>query len=108
MLPARIRARSLLAVTSKDLLSDEQVAKVMARLGKAVPEFIGQVAVSAVTARKAIGADGAIEDEATWQASGADGIYAILGRLLAQIRAARLEKAKIMTNRIAEAALVRL
>jgi hypothetical protein len=108
MLPARIRSRSVLAVTSKDLLSDEQVAKVMARLGKAVPEFTGQVAVSAVTARKAIGASGRIEDVALWQAGGAEGLYVILGQLLARIRADRLEKAKTMTNRIAEAALMRL
>lgn len=108
MLPRRIRSLSVLAVTSKDLLSDEQVAKVMARLGKAVPEFTAQIAVSAVTARRAIGGDGGIEDEALWRNSGAEGLYAILHRLLSRVRAARLEKAKTMTNRIAEAALSRL
>jgi hypothetical protein len=108
MLPARIRATSLLAVTSKDLLSDEQAAKVMARLARAAPEFLGQTAVSAFTARNAIAASGTVEDAELWRDSGAQALYEAIGALLTDIRARRLDKARTMTSRIAEAALARL
>jgi hypothetical protein len=108
MLPRGIRRSSILAVTSKDLLTEEQTEKVMARLTRAAPEFVARLAISAVNARKAIGAAGTVEDASLWQGSGADDLYGVLRRLLSAIRRRRLEKAKMMTGRIAGAAVARL
>ena len=108
LLPARIRQSSILAVTSKDLLNQDQVAKVMARLARAAPEFIAQVPVSALTARKAIDAAGNVKDAGLWRRSGADDLLSTAQRLLSRVRAQRLAKAKAMTSRIAASVLARL
>ncbi len=109
LLPARIRAHSILAVTSKDLLTPEQAPKVMARLRKAAGgDFSRFALLSSLQGRKALGSSGEIRDPALWRTSGAEDFCASVQALLAGIRQHRLEKARGLTNRIAGSALTLL
>lgn len=109
LLPARIRAHSILAVTSKDLLTPEQAPKVMARLRKAAGgDFSRFALLSSLQGRKALGSSGEIRDPALWRTSGAEDFCASVQDLLAGIRQHRLEKARGLTNRIAGSALTLL
>lgn len=106
LLPARIRANSMLAVTSKDLLTPEQAPKVMARLRKAAGgDFSSFALLSSLQGRKALSAAGDVRDPGLWQTSGAEEFCAEVQDLLAGIRQHRLEKARGLTNRIAGSAL---
>jgi Dynamin family len=106
LLPARIRAHSILAVTSKDLLTQEQAPKVMARLRKAAGgDFSSFALLSSLQGRKALDTGGRIRDPGLWQDSGADAFCATLETLLCGIRQHRLEKARHLTTRVAGSAL---
>jgi Dynamin family len=106
ILPARIRANSLLAVTNKDLLAGDQMAKLMARIRKAAGGDFKEIAlISALEARKGLSDRGEIGDPALWRASGAESFYGGVQRLLSAIRQHRLEKAKALTSKIAGSAL---
>jgi hypothetical protein len=109
LLPARIRANSILAVTSKDLLTREQAPKVMARLRKAAGgDFSNFALLSSLQGRKALDAAGEIADPDLWQASGAEEFSAAIEQLFSAIRQQRIEKAQKLTNRIAGSALTML
>ncbi|WP_170937379.1 MULTISPECIES: dynamin family protein [Rhodomicrobium] len=109
LLPEHMRRHAMLSVTSKDLLSEEQSAKVMARLRKATTDtFADHALISALQARKAIDRDGGVQDAGIWRMSGAADFYGRLQALLGGLRARRLEKAKAMTHAIAGAAIARL
>lgn len=106
ILPARIRANSLLAVTNKDLLTSEQIPKVMARIRNAAGgDFKEFALLSALEGRKALGERGAVRDRGLWLASGAEDFFGGVQRLLSAIRRHRLEKAKALTSEIAGSAL---
>ncbi len=106
ILPARIRANSLLAVTNKDLLAADQMPKVMARIRKAAGGDFGEFAlISALDGRKALSERGEVGDPNLWRTSGAEGFYGGVQRLLSAIRQHRLEKAKALTSEIAGSAL---
>lgn len=106
ILPARIRANSLLAVTNKDLLSGDQIPKVMARIRNAAGgDFTDFTLLSALDGRKALSARGEVRDRGLWQTSGAGSFYESVQRLLSGIRKQRLEKAQALTSEIAGSAL---
>jgi hypothetical protein len=106
ILPARIRANSLLAVTNKDLLTGEQIPKVMARIRKAADgDFKEFALLCALDGRKALSGGGEVSDPELWRASGAENFYEGVQRLLSVIRQQRLEKAKTLTSKIAGSAL---
>jgi hypothetical protein len=108
-LPPAIRARTLLAVTNKDLLRADQAAKVMARLAKlSGADFRGIELISSVKAQKALGEAGEVEDAALWQGSGAGGLLEALGALLADIRRERLKRVQGFAARVAASGLDRL
>ena len=109
LLPAHMRRDAMLVVTSKDLLSQDQSSKVMARLHKATAGAFAELAlISALQARKALDDADGVRDAETWRMSGAEDFYGRLQSLLCKLRARRLEKAKELTNAIAGAAIARL
>jgi hypothetical protein len=106
ILPARIRANGLLAVTNQDLLMDDQIPKVMARIQNVAGSDFKQFALlSALQGRKALNERGEVRDPELWQISGAEDFYLRVQRLLSAIRHHRLEKAKTLTSDIAGSAL---
>jgi hypothetical protein len=106
ILPARIRANSLLAVTNMDLLDADQISKVMARIRKAAGgDFKEFALLSAIEGRRALSDRGTVRDPELWRASGAEDFYGGVQRLLSAIRQHRLDKAKALTSKIAGAAL---
>jgi hypothetical protein len=106
ILPARIRAHSMLAVTNRDLLTGDQIPKVMARIRSvAGGDFREFALLSALHGRKALDDRGDVHDPDLWKASGADDFYVRIQRLLSEIRQRRLEKAKTLTIKIAASAL---
>jgi hypothetical protein len=106
ILPARIRANSLLAVTNKDLLTGDQIPKVMARIRNAAGSDFKEFALlSALEGRNALSERGEVRDPELWRKSGAEDFYGGVQRLISAIRQHRLEKAKALTSEIAGSVL---
>jgi hypothetical protein len=106
ILPPRVRKYGMLAITSGDLLAEDQRLKVMARVQKvAAGDFREFALFSALQGRKAVNARGEICSLDLWRKSGSDGFCDRLQRLLSAIRRQRLEKARHLTSSIAGSAL---
>lgn len=106
MLPARMRKHALLVVTNKDLLRDEQAAKVTARLDKiATGDFRGIALLSSLKALRALDENGVVKDSAAWHGSGAADFLEATGQLLLHIRQENRKRVQSFANGIAGKAL---
>lgn len=109
LLPPRICRNGILAVTSKDLLQNDQAAKVLGRLQKMLKdEFQEVLLISSLEARKSLDPAGAVKDMPLWQHSGIADLRQSIHGVLSEIFRQRLEKAKELTNKIAQSALERI
>lgn len=107
-IPARIRENGLLALTNKDRLKKDQLAKVMARLDKvARSDFQDFAFLSSLDALKALNSDGHVQNEKVWRDSGAADLHEKVGRLVLDLRLRQLRKAQALIGRIAGHALNR-
>jgi predicted ABC-type transport system involved in lysophospholipase L1 biosynthesis ATPase subunit len=106
--PARIQEHGLLAVTNKDRLKKDQLAKVMARLDKvAGSDFQAFAFLSSLDALKALNRDGHVQNDEVWRESGAADLHEKVGQLVLDLRLLRLRKAQAFIGRIAGYALNR-
>jgi predicted ABC-type transport system involved in lysophospholipase L1 biosynthesis ATPase subunit len=106
--PARIRENGLLALTNKDRLKKDQLAKVRARLDKvARSDFQDFAFLSSLDALKALDRDGHVQNDEMWHESGAADLHEKVGRLVLDLRGRRLRKAQALIGRIAGSALDR-
>jgi hypothetical protein len=106
MLPARLRRWALLVVTHSDLVRDAQdTHKLLRRLSKEAGEFRDILLVSTINALALLHGERDDPDNASWLATGADGLDLALNQLLANVAARRVKVALAMTHRIARRAL---
>lgn len=109
LLPTRFRRNAIMAVTSKDLLQEDQAAKVLARLHKTIgDEFREVLLISSLQARKSLDEAGRITNVALRKQSGIAELQRTIDDILSEVICRRLEKAKHLTNRIAQSALQKI
>jgi predicted ABC-type transport system involved in lysophospholipase L1 biosynthesis ATPase subunit len=107
-LPTRIRGCGLLAVTNRDRLKKDQLAKVAARLDKvARSDFQDFAFLSSLDALKALNRDGHVQNDQVWRDSGGADLHEKVGRVVLDLRLHRLRKAQALIGRIAGYALNR-
>jgi hypothetical protein len=106
--PARIRENGLLALTNKDRLKKDQLAKVRARLDKvARSDFQDFAFLPSLDALKALNQDGKVLNDEVWHDSGAADLHEKVGQFMLDLRLRRLRKAQGLIGRIAGHALNR-
>ena len=105
-MPEKVRKAGLLAVTHMDLLRSDQIIRVKTRLKNVMAEdFKDLVFVSSLQAIEALNPAGNLVAFELWKQSGAAALDHALQELLGELRMQRLQKAQVLTQRVAEMAL---
>ncbi len=104
-LPQRIKDRSILVVTRKDLLDKEGERKILSRLHVEVDEIFRDILLLSST--QALDAYTSPNPYEMWKLSGAEELAVKLAKLISHIRMHRLETAKALTIRISQRILAK-